>query len=416
MTMADRELIPEPFGPLQGVRIVSTGVLIAEPFAAELAAEMGAEVIQVERVGSGDRAWREFGAMLPARGGAAPVSTTWAQERRNMFCVTLDPTKPRGRALFLKLAARAEIWMENSKARTWDKWGLDDATVLGVNPRLVITHVSGFGQDGAPEFRARPSYDYVGQALGGIMDQTGFPDPSPPTRAAPWLGDYIAALFALWSSLAGLTHARATGRGQAIDVAQYEALHRLLGGTMLEYFQLGTVRRRSGNKAQDFQPGDTFRCRDGWVAVAALAGEPFDNLLRLVGLDPQDQRWQRARTAVDSPDGLEFDRRLREWIGAQAVAEVVARLNQMKVACAPVLDARGMAEHPQYRARGVHVEWDDSVAGRIRGIGVIPRFSLTPGKIFRGSVPVGYDNQKVYGELLGIDESELEQLRSDKVI
>ncbi len=414
--MADDTLIHEPFGPLQSVKILSTGTLIAEPFAAELAAEMGAEVIQVERVGTGDRAWREFGPMLPARAGGAPVSAIWAQERRNMLCVTLDPTTPRGREIFLQLAARVEIWMENSKARTWDKWGLDDRTVLGVNPRLVITHVSGFGQDGAPEFRGRPSYDYVGQALGGIMDQTGFPDPNPPTRAAPWLGDYIAALFALWSSLAGLTHARATGRGQAIDLAQYEVLHRLLGGTMIEYFELGLVRHRSGNKARDFQPGDTFRCRDGWIAVAALAGEPFDNLLRAVGLDPGDERWQRARAAIDSPDGLEFDRRLREWIGGFEISEAVRRLNEMKVACAPVLDARGMAEHPQYRARGVHVDWEDLAAGRVRGIGVVPRFSMTPGRIVRGAAPVGHDNQRVYGGMLGLNDDEIERLRRERVI
>lgn len=414
--MADQDLIREPFGPLQGVKILSSGTLIAEPFAAELAAEMGAEVIHIERTKTGDRAWREFGPMLPAQDGLAPVSTTWAQERRNIFCITLDPTTPRGWEIFLKLAARAEIWMENSKARTWDKWGLDDGAVWSVNPRLVITHVSGFGQDGDPEFRGRPSYDYVGQAMGGIMDQTGFPDPSPPTRAAPWLGDYIAALFALWSSLAGLTYARSTGKGQSIDLAQYEAIHRLLGGTMIEYFERGLIRRRSGNKAQDFQPGDTFRCRDGWVSVAALAGEPYDNLLRAVGLDPDDDRWQRARTAVESPDGLEFDRRLREWIATLEVSQAVKRLNQMKVACAPVLDARGMAEHPQYRARGVHIEWEDLVAGRLRGIGTVPRFSLTPGRIFRGSVPIGYDNQRVYRDLLGLAEAEIERLARDHVI
>jgi crotonobetainyl-CoA:carnitine CoA-transferase CaiB-like acyl-CoA transferase len=414
--MAGQELIREPFGPLQGVKILSSGVLIAEPFAAELAAEMGAEVIHIERTKTGDRGWRQFGPMLPAREGSAPVSTVWAQERRNMFCVTLDPTTSQGREIFLKLAARAEIWMENSKARTWDKWGLDDSTVLGVNPRLVITHVSGFGQDGDPEFRGRPSYDYIGQAMGGIMNQTGFPDPSPPTRAAPWLGDYIASLFALWSSLAGLTYARATGKGQAIDLAQYESIHRLMGGTMIEYFERDMIRHRSGNKAQDFQPGDTFRCRDGWIAVAALAGEPYDTLLRALDLDPADQRWQRARTAVDSPDGLEFDRRLRAMIAGLEVSEAVKLFNQMKVACAEVLDARGMAEHPQYRAREVHVEWQDLVAGRVRGIGVVPRFSLSPGRIVRGSVPVGYDNQRVYGDLLGLTAAEIEQLQRDNVI
>src|SRR5215469_860658 len=193
--MAIESLLAERFGPLQGVKIVSTGTLIAQPFAAELAAEMGAEVIQIERVGAGDTGWRNIGIRLPARDGGPSVATTWVQERRNVFCTTLDFSKPRGREIFLKLAARSDIWMESSKPGTYPKWELDDDTVWKVNPKLVITHVSGFGQDGDPDYVARASYDVVGQAAGGMMYQTGFPDPTPPTRAAPWTGDYITAFF-----------------------------------------------------------------------------------------------------------------------------------------------------------------------------------------------------------------------------
>ncbi|MGB6554965.1 MAG: CoA transferase, partial [Candidatus Binataceae bacterium] len=235
--MAEKTLVPEAFGPLQGVRIVSTGTLIAQPFAAELAAEMGAEVIQIERPGAGDVGWRNIGIRLATRDGTPAVATSWVQERRNVFCITLDLSKPRGREVFLKLAARADIWMESSKPGTYPKWNLDDATVWNLNPKLVITHVSGFGQTGDPDYVTRASYDIVGQAVAGMMYQTGYPDPTPPTRAAPWTGDYITALFTLWSSLAGLTYARSTGKGQAIDVAQYEAIHKTMGGTMLEYFQ-----------------------------------------------------------------------------------------------------------------------------------------------------------------------------------
>src|SRR2546421_6461094 len=143
--MADKTLVNESFGPLQGVKIVSTGTLIAQPFAAELAAEMGAEVIQIERPVVGDTGWRNIGIRLKARDGGAPVATTWVQERRNVFCVTLDLSKPEGREILLKLLARADIWMESSKPGTYSKWGLDDAAVWKSNPKLVITHVSGFG-------------------------------------------------------------------------------------------------------------------------------------------------------------------------------------------------------------------------------------------------------------------------------
>ena len=178
MECLKRALVPEAFGPLQGVKIVSTGTLIAQPFAAELAAEMGAEVIQVERPGSGDAGWRTIGIRFDAKDGGDPVSTNFIQERRNVFGVTLDFSKPKGKELFLKMIARADIWMESSKPGSYSRWGLDDASVLRVNPKLVITHVSGFGQNGNPDWVYRASYDIVGQAVSGTMFR-----PGPPTRS-----------------------------------------------------------------------------------------------------------------------------------------------------------------------------------------------------------------------------------------
>src|SRR5579885_83108 len=413
--MAEKNLVPEKFGPLQDVKIVSTGTLIAQPFAAELAAEMGAEVIQVERPVVGDTGWRNIGIRLKNQHGGPPVATTWVQERRNVFCVTLDLSKPRGRDILLKLVARADIWMESSKPGTYAKWGLDDETVRKTNPRLVITHVSGFGQTGDPDYVMRPSYDIVGQAVGGMMYQTGYPDPTPPTRAAPWTGDYLTALFTLWSSLAGLTYARSTGKGQSIDLAQYEAIHKTMGGTMVEYFQEGIVRERSGNRAQGFQPLDSFQAKDGWVVLGAL-GDVYDRLLPLIGLDPRDPKWQSARTNLESIEGIEFDAILRGWIGERTVAQVVEEMAQGKVPCSPIMSSKDMAEDPQYRARQMHIEGEDLQAGKVKGIGIAPKFSLTPGRIFRGSAPVGYANQRVYGDLLGLSGTEMESLKRERVI
>jgi crotonobetainyl-CoA:carnitine CoA-transferase CaiB-like acyl-CoA transferase len=412
--MADKTLVPEPFGPLQGVKIISTGTLIAQPFAAELAAEMGAEVIQIERPGLGDFGWRTIGVRLKTRDGSPPVATTWVQERRNVSCITLDLTKPKGRDLFLKLAARADIWMESSKVGTYPSWGLDDDAVWKVNPRLVITHVSGYGQTGDPDYVARPSYDVVGQAFGGTMYQTGFQE-TPPVRAAPWIGDYLTALFTLWSSLAGLTHARATGRGQAIDLAQYEAIHKTLGGTMLEYFQENVVRERSGNKAQGFQPLDSFEAKDGWIVLGAL-GDVYRRLLIVIGLDPADPKWESARTNLESIEGIEFDALLRGWVAERTVAEVVHAMAAGKVPCSPIMSSRDMANDPQYRARGMQLEWEDPQVGKVKGIGIAPKFSRTPGKVWRGSVALGYDNGRVFGELLGMSAAEIEVMKRDKII
>jgi crotonobetainyl-CoA:carnitine CoA-transferase CaiB-like acyl-CoA transferase len=412
--MTGKSLIPEQFGPLQGVRVVSTGTLIAQPFAAALAAEMGAEVIQIERPGIGDVGWRTLGIQLPNRAGGAPVATNWIQERRNVFCVTLDFSQERGRELFLKIAAASDIWMESSKPGTYARWKLDDASVWKVNPKLVITHVSGYGQDGDPAYVSRASYDIVGQAFGGAMYQTGYPD-HPPSRAAPWTGDYMTALFTLWSSLAGLTYARAHGKGQSIDLAQYEAIHRTLGGTMLEYFQQGVVRERSGNKAQGFQPLDSFETSDGWVVLGALS-EVYHRLLRAIGLDANDPKWESARVNLETIEGIEFDAILRGWINERTTTEVVRLLNEAQVPCAPIMTAKNLAEDPQYKARQMHVEWDDLQAGRVKGIGIVPKFSATPGQVWRGAPSVGFDNQRVYGEMLGLSGSEIESLKRDKVI
>ena len=413
--MAIETLVPEKFGPLQGVKIVSTGTLIAQPFAAELAAEMGAEVIKIERPDVGDTGWRNIGIQLKTRDGKSSVATTWIQERRNVFCVTLDLSKPRGRELFLKLVARADIWMESSKPGTYPRWDLGDATIWKLNPKLVIAHVSGFGQTGDPDYVRRASYDIVGQATGGMMYQTGFPDPTPPTRAAPCTGDYLTALFTMWSSLAGLTYARATGKGQAIDVAQYEAIHKTMGGTMVEYFQENLVRERTGNRAQGFQPLDSFAASDGWVVLGALAGV-YGRLLKVIGLDPADPRWEIARTQLESIEGIEFDAVLRGWISERTVKEVVAAMTAGSVPCSAIMSSKTMAVDSQYRARGMHVEWEDEQVGRVKGIGIAPKFSLTPGKIVRGSVPLGHDNDRVYCEMLGVSADEIASLRRDKII
>jgi len=408
-------LVPEAFGPLQHVRVVSSGTLIAQPFAAALAAEMGAEVIQIERPGAGDSVWRLLGMRLPKKDGTGEVSTSWVQERRNTFYVTLDLAEPAGRELFLRLLAATDIWMQSSKPGTYEEWGLDDQTVLGVNPRLVIAHVSGYGQSGDPEYLGRASYDMIGQAFGGLMYQTGFPDPLPPTRAAPWTADYITALFALWSSLAAYIYAQRTGRGQSIDVSQFECIHHTLGGTMIEYFANGAVRERSGNKATAFQPYDTFQASDGWVVLAAVGGV-FDRVLPVIGLDPADPKWQVARIEIESVPGIEFDATLRGWIAERTVKDVVAAFNEAKVACCPIMTSRDMAEDPHYQARDVHIEWQDEQVGRVKGVGVLPKFSLTPGKIWRGAVPVGHDNDLVYGKLAGLSAAEIAALRDKGIV
>jgi crotonobetainyl-CoA:carnitine CoA-transferase CaiB-like acyl-CoA transferase len=404
-------LVPEAFGPLQGVKILSTGTLVAEPFAAHLAAAFGAEVIQVEHPSGVVDPWRTLDAPLEVNG--ARVSTSFIQERRNAFYITLDISTEDGRELFLSLVRTRDIWMESSKPGTYAKWGLSDEAVLEANPGLVVTHVSGYGQSGHPDYLGRASYDMIGQAFGGLMHLTGFPDPEPPVRATPYTGDYISALFALWSSLAAYIHRLRTGEGQVIDVAQFEAVHQVLAGTMVQYLNTGTLRERTGNKSPAFQPYDAFRALDGWMVLGAVGGV-FSRACEVIGLDPQT--CESARSDVHSPEGLKFDSQLRDWIAARPVAEVVRAFNAVQVPCCPVMSGRDMAEDPHYQAREAHIGWEDLQVGPVRGSGVAPKFSLTPGKIWRGSVPVGHDNELVYREVLGLSDGELADLRARQVV
>jgi crotonobetainyl-CoA:carnitine CoA-transferase CaiB-like acyl-CoA transferase len=376
---------------------------------------MGAEVIQVENPHVED-AWRAIGLQLPKLDGSGSVGTSWLAERRNEFNVTLDMGTPEGKEIFLKLAARAEIWMESSKPGTYDKWGLTDDVILGVNPKLVICHVSGYGQAGEPSYLGRASYDMIGQAFGGSMYQTGFPDPEPPTRAAPWTADYITALYCLSSCLAALTHSRETGVGQSIDLAQFEAIHAVLAGTMIEYFQLGVTRERSGNKSPAFQPYDVFRASDGAVVIAAPAATIFEKVCRLLDLDPADEYWSSARTAINEVQGLEFDALLRGYVEVRTMDELIDTLNPLGIPCAPIMSAKTAAEDAHYQARGVHIEWDDEQVGRLKGVGPVPRFSKTPQKIWRGTAGPGADNAKIYGELLGYSADALAKMKAQRVV
>jgi crotonobetainyl-CoA:carnitine CoA-transferase CaiB-like acyl-CoA transferase len=410
-------LIGEKFGPLQGTRIISSGVFIAGPFASEIAAEWGAEVIHVERAGEGGDPYRLAGIKLPNRDPKKPpVTTNWIQERRNMLGVTCDPSKPRGRDLFLRLLGEADAWIESSKPGTYARWGLDDATILKVNPRLVITHISGYGHSGDPDFVKRACVDSTAQAFGGMMYQAGFPDPEPPVRAQPWTADYISGFCALSATLACIMNARAAGQGQAIDVAMFEVIHKIIGPTMLEYFETGLIRERVGNRATAIQPLDTFRAKDGWLMIACALISHGDKICTLLGLDPQHEKWKGITYKVDTPEGWELDALFRAWVADHTCEQVLVVMADRSIPCAKVMNSKDMAEHPHYRARQAHIEWDDEEAGRVHGTGIVPKLSATPGKIWRGSPALGQDNRLVYGELLGLRADEIENLQRDGII
>ena len=414
MSPRAESLLPEQFGPLQGVRILSTGTIVAQPFAAALAAEMGAEVIQIERPRFGD-VTRGTGVVNKVEDGLR-FNPLWLQDRRNTFHTTLDFTSREGREMFLRLIAGVDIWMESSKAGTFAEWDLDDATVLAANPAIIITHVSGYGQTGHPDYLNRASYDPIGQAFGGTMAITGSADPEPPMTARPLAADYTTSQMCLWSSLAAYIHAQSTGKGQVIDLAQYEAVHKVMSGSMVEYFETEIVPERRGNQSGRSQPFGNYHAKDGWVAIAAL-GTVFDRVCRVLGMDTTAAYRLEARSNPESIPGIEFDAVLRGWLEDHTVKEVVEIMNTAQIGCSAVMTTKDIAEDPHYQAREIHTEWDDLQLGRkVKGTGIIPKFSETPGKIWRGSVPLGHDNDLVYRHHLGMSDADLDRLREQGII
>jgi L-carnitine CoA-transferase len=275
--------------------------------------------------------------------------------------------------------------------------------------------VSGFGRDGVPGRVGADDDDSIAQAFGGLSALIGFPEPQPPIQARPRLGDYMTAMCALWSSLAALIHARATGQGQAIDVAKYEVVHKQLGPTMIEYFQSGTIRERSGSKLGAAQPLDAYQAKDEWVMINALR-EQYARLCRMLGLDPTQKKWQHAAWNVESPEGREFDAIFRAWVAERTAEQVLSELGAIEVPCSRIMSSQECAENPQYQARGMHIEWEDGQVGKVKGTGMAPKFSATPGKVWRGSVSLGHDNRLIYAELLSLDDAELQDLARAGVI
>ncbi len=405
-----------PFGPLAGVRVVDSGRFVAGPWAATYLGEFGAEVIHVEgppfRYPYADPS-RVLVPRLPE--GTPPeaaVSESWVQYSRNKLSLGLDLRSDEGRAIFLDLLARSDIWIESSRPGTYDRLGLSDATVWTTNPRLTIVHVSGYGQTGRPERIQLPSFDLVAQAYSGYLSLQGAPDPSPPMRAGTAFNDTVTGLAAAAGALMGYVSAQRTGHGQSVDVAQYEVFFSLLENLALDYFVRGVVRGRHGTAHARLYPYDVVRASDGWVVVAAPTEDAWTKLERLMGLkDPawRDDAERRAhREAIDA--------RIAAFCATRTVIQLEELGRTSDVAISGVFDIARIAHDPHYAARGMFVEWDDPVAGRVKGAAAAPRFSRTPAVVWRGAPWLGQDNHAILAGMLGYPEPRLAELERRGVV
>jgi crotonobetainyl-CoA:carnitine CoA-transferase CaiB-like acyl-CoA transferase len=403
------------FGPLEGIRVTSTGIIVAQPYAATKMAEFGAEVIHVERPG-GDP-YRGMAPLLTR--GPREHSCDEAEITKCKLSLGLNTKYKKGLELLLALWKISDVWMEASAPGTLERSGITNELALAVNPGLVIVRVSTYGQFGLNEYLGRPGYDILAQAYGGMMHITGDPG-GPPQRAKTYTGDYLTSLTAWAATMMGLWEVKKTGRGQVIDVAQFECVAQTQGNCMPLFTGEGVVYGHTGNRAPGFQPYDTFKCRDGWVVIGAFGGAIYPRVPKFLGLDPVDYSYDacsRDATAVSSGKGKELDRLLRDYCANRTCLEVETELNNAQIGCSRVFDAKESYADSHYNLREMTVPVLDHQSGvPLRVYGVVPKMSLTPGQIWRGAPSIGEDTTEVLSRMLGFSEQEISELYDEKIV
>jgi crotonobetainyl-CoA:carnitine CoA-transferase CaiB-like acyl-CoA transferase len=405
MTQATSE---RSIGPLCGLRILDISTVVAGPFAAGLLGDYGADVTKVEMPGPGD----SLRALAPHKDG---TPLWWKVTNRNKKGITLDLRTAEGRELFGRLVARADVLVENFRPGTLDGWGITRGWLQGLNPRLTILRVTGFGQDGP--YAKRPGFARIFEAMSGFTQICGEEGGRPLHLGYP-ISDAVAGLFGALGVLAALHDlARDPGkRGQEIDCSATEAMLRTLEFLAIEYDQLGTVRTRSGNRSQYAAPGNVYRTADGkWASIAASTQSIFERLCAALHLEHllEDERFATNPARVRNHRAL--DEIVGEALASLTLAELREAFARHEVGFSPIYDIADVFDDPQFKARQAIVSVPDSELGRVRMQGVVPRFSETPGAVRRAGPAMGEHNDEVYGGL-GLSAAEIAGLRARKVI
>ena len=418
--MSDRKFIVPEFGPFAGMRVVCSGSLVAMPFAATMLADFGAEVIQIERPGVGDTL---RGLAPMATVGDKKVSTAWAQNARNKLAMALELNLKHEevKEIFYGLIKEADIFMENM---VWlDKLGIYDEELLKVNPKLVIVHVSGMGHKefgGIPSTCNRASYDMIGQAFSGWLYLQGDADKDP-SIAKPYTNDYVSAFACLFAALAGYTYAQKTGKGQVVDVAQFEAMAQYMCGVYTTYTMTGKNTERTGNYQPNFQPYNLFKSKDGFlVAIGAFGPGVYNRCIPAMGLDVEYFNFKDCSAgpaAVASPKGQELNQAVIDWAASHTAQEIESIMEGARVPCATVNTAKSAYENEHFRSRGDWIKYEDQTTGtEIEAFGIAPKMSVTPGKVWRGAPSMGQDTENILKTILGYDEAMIADLKEKKLI
>jgi formyl-CoA transferase len=400
-----------PAGPLEGVRVIELGQLLAGPFTGRLLGDMGAEIVKVEAPGKPDpiRDWGK--ARYQGR------SLWWPVQSRNKKCITLNLRHEKGQALLLRLVERSDVVVENFRPGTLEKWNLGYDRLSEVNPKIVLARVSGYGQTGP--YAERAGFASVSEAMGGIRHINGFPD-QPPPRMHLSLGDSLAGMFAAQGILSALywRDALGGGVGQVVDVSLMESAFAMLESTVPEYDRLGIVRGPQGTNLKGIAPSNIFRSSDDhWMVIAANADNVFRRLCEAMERPElaDDERFATHLARGEHQD--EIEGLVADWASQRTAKEIDEVLNAAGVICGPIYTVADIFEDPQYKARDMLLEHEDPEFGTYIGPGITPKLSETPGSVrWSATWEEGSHNREIYAGLLGLSDEEMEELRDWGVI
>ncbi|HGF6561425.1 TPA: L-carnitine CoA-transferase [Providencia alcalifaciens] len=396
--MAEHLPMPE-FGPLSGVRVVFSGIEIAGPFAGQMFAEWGAEVIWIENV-----AWAD----------TIRVQPNYPQlSRRNLRALSLNIFKDEGREAFLKLMETTDIFIEASKGPAFARRGITDELLWEHNPKLVIAHLSGFGQYGDPQYTNLAAYNTIAQAFSGYLIQNG--DKEQPMPAFPYTADYFSGMTATTSALAALYKVQKTGKGESIDIAMYEVMLRMGQYFMMDYFNGGEICPRMTKGKDPYYAGcGLYSCKDGYIVMEIVGITQIQEIFKDIGLahllgTPEIPEGTQLIHRVECPYGPLVEEKLDEWLGARDIDVVLARLAELNIASAKVLTIPELETNPQYIARESITSWQTMEGRTCRGPNVMPKFKNNPGQIWRGMPSHGMDTSDIL-QNIGYNENEIRGL------
>ena len=401
--MSDEQL---DLRPLAGLRVIEVGQLLAGPFTGTILGYFGAEIIKVEppEVGDPIRGWREV------RDG---TSLWWASLSRNKKCITLDLKTPKGQEVLKKLANTADVFVENFRPGTMEKWGIGPDTFKEENPGLIYARISGYGQTGPAASKA--GFASVCEAFGGFRYVNGFPG-EVPVRPNISIGDTLAGIHAALGVLLAYIGRQKSGQGQVVDVAIFEGLFNLLEAVIPEYSGAGIVREPSGTAITGIVPTNTHRCKDGkHIVIGANTNSMFKRLAKAMNKPEMGDDSRFTENTDRVANQKEIETIINSWTLQINSKEALEALDVAGVAAGPIYSVKDMFEDEQYRARELFQEV--SIDGKPLTIpAIIPRLSRTPGKTdFPGS-KLGAHNEEVLQNILGYTEQEIADLKTEKII